>query len=200
VTSRSRRIVVVSLGLVSLVLTAGLCRTAAADTSPTADQAVSAPTVVADLVSQQTATSDTYLLSDGSLRTEIVSQPMRFQDAGGNWQSFDTTLVPSGLPGTYRSLQTPGAVTLGPGTLPFPAQMAALGYTVGLGLVGGNGVQTTVLGDSATYLAATTATNVTYRALDTGLEQSLILGSATAPTSFKCMCPVSRILETQDLK
>ena len=152
---------------------------AAADQAPAP---APSPTIVSLVDGKCTATTNVYQLSDGSYQAQIFSQPIRFKDAQGNWQSFDTSLQLASLAGQWQTTSTPVQTTLGT-----TAQLAWGGYTVILGLGG----QTQTLGvlplagaNQVTVSGMATATSLSYTPLALGAEQNLILASAAAPSSF----------------
>ena len=66
------------------------------------------PTIVSQLTNKDTMYSNTYRLSDGSYQAQIFSPPIRFKDASGAWQNFDTSLVAAGLAGVYHASRHAG--------------------------------------------------------------------------------------------
>ena len=132
--------------------------------------------------------SDTFQLSNGTYRGPFFAQPIRWKDASGNWQNFNTNLIGAGAAGLYRATNLPVAVTLGTtGTGSQPAQLSADGYTITWNVQGTTaGVPLAPGASSASYLGVAPDTTLSYQVLNWGVEQSLILSSAAAPASFTC--------------
>ena len=146
------------------------------------------PTIVSEITSKETMYSNTYRLSDGSYQAQIFSLPIRFKNAQGVWQSFNTNLVSSGIAGAYHAANLPVVLTIGSaagGTA--PTSLAADGYTVTWSVRGlAAGVPVAPGPSAASYLGVATDTTLSYKALNWGVEQSLLLSSAAAPASFTC--------------
>lgn len=53
------------------------------------------PTVVKEVVGKRTATSNTYLLDNGSYRCVMYESAINYKDSSGSWQPIDPTLVPA---------------------------------------------------------------------------------------------------------
>ena len=178
------------LTLFALAIIVGLAGPAAAKTAASWRSAApsASPTVVGELTGLRTATSSTYLLSNGLRRAQISAAPIHFKDAQGSWQSFDTSLTAAAAPGSYRARLTPFAATLTAN--PYGAAAATLtygGYAIGLQLTGVNENGGIALGSALNFPALTSATTESYRILNGGLEQSINLASAEAPDSFTCL-------------
>jgi len=146
------------------------------------------PSVVRELTKLRSESATVYELSDGSLRGEFSSAPIRFRDASGAWQSFDTSLRQSGLPGVYEAARLPLRVRIGAtGTDSPPVELCAEGYTVRLQLAESTvGLALPLSGSQASYAGVAPYTTLCYRALPFGVEQSLILSGAEAPCSYTC--------------
>ena len=179
---------VCSAVLILGVLVAGGRPQVAAASGQSAATPASAPTIVCQLTNKDTMYSNTYRLSNGQYQAQIFSAPIRFKDAQGTWQSFDTGLVSAGAAGVYRTASTPVAVTIGStASGSAPARLVGDGYSVTWSPQGlAAGVPTAPGPQTANYLGVATGTSLSYEALDWGVEQSLTLASAAAPASFTC--------------
>ena len=146
------------------------------------------PTIVSEITKKETMYSTTYKLSDGSYQAQISAEPIRFKDASGAWQSFDTSLVSAGAAGLYHATNLPVALTIGSTAAGSPpAQLSARGYTVTWSVQNATAGLPTAPGPSlASYLGVATDTTLSYKALNWGVEQSLVLASPAAPASFTC--------------
>ena len=146
------------------------------------------PTIVSELTAKETATTNVYKLSNGPYQAQIFSAPIRFKNASGAWQSFDTSLVGAGVAGIYHAASTPVAITLGTsGSGAPPAQLSAAGYTLTWSLQNASaGVALAPGASTASYLGVGTDTTLSYKVLNWGIEQSLSLASPAAPSSFAC--------------
>jgi hypothetical protein len=178
------------LSLFALAIAFGLASPppANAATGPaSATSPAPSPTIVAQLADKDTMYSNTYRLSDGSYQAQIFSQPIRFKDASGAWQNFDTSLVAAGT-GVYHSADTPVAITIGAsGAGSPPAQLSADGYTVTWALQNSSaGVALAPAASTASYLGTATDTTLSYTVLNWGIEQTLTLASPAAPSGFTC--------------
>jgi len=145
------------------------------------------PTIVKELIGLRSATSSTFLMSNGERRARISAVPVHFKDAAGNWQDFDTTLVPGSAAGSYTTKATPFAVNL----LSDPQGAAAAtlsyeGYTIGFRLSDASEAGGLAGPSELTFPAIAASASESYRIVPAGLEQSLSLASPAAPTSFTC--------------
>lgn len=184
----SRSVIVFALVVLSALIGASLQSSPAAAASSATPTPTPTATIVGLLSSQCTATTNVYKLSNGENEAQIYTQPIRFKDAQGAWQNFNTSLVSAGVPGVYHAAATPVTVTIGQtasGSL--PASLAADGYTVTLALADASPALALTPGVSvASYLGVASATTLSYKVLNWGVEQSLRLASAAAPASFTC--------------
>jgi hypothetical protein len=158
------------------------------------------PTIVSQITSKDTMYSNTYQLSDGTYQARIYSQPIRFKNAQGAWQSFDTSLVAVGPSGVYHAADTPVGVTIGSSSAGSPpAQLTAAGYTVTWSLQNASAALALApTASAASYFGAAANTTLSYRVLDWGVEQSLTLASAAAPNSFTCTLSHPGLTMAQD--
>ena len=186
--SRLAAALVVTLSAICLA-GVGVAQADSSAPSATAPSPAASPSIVSQLAGKDTMYSNTYRLSNGSYQAQIFSQPIRFKDASGAWQSFDTSLVSAGVAGIYHAASTPVAITIGAsGTAAGqPATLAAAGYTVTWTLQNASaGVPLAPAASTSSYLGALTDTTLSYKVLNWGIEQSLTLSSPAAPASFTC--------------
>ena len=197
-----RSAAVVSVCVFASLVVIGLCGASAAlGASAVSPTPLPSPTIVSQLTNKETMYSNTYRLSDGSYQAQIFSAPIRFKDASGAWQNFDTSLVSAGLAGIYHATETPVAITLGSATAlgSPPAQLVAAGYTVTWSLQNASaGVPLAPGASIASYLGVATDTTLSYKVLDWGIEQSLALASPAAPNSFTCTLSHPGLVLAQD--
>ena len=156
---------------------------ARADATPTPSPS---PTIVRELVNERTATSDTYLLSDGSRQVRVSEDPINYKDDSGNWQTINTNLLTSGSLGDYQSASTPVDVSIGDeGLGQDPVSVSYQGANVSFNLLSAVEDDNFVAGDTATFPDVTTATNLNYQVLADGLkEDEIVLASSAAPNNF----------------
>jgi len=195
--SAARRLAVGSAVLLAvlLLLLIGL----ASQPVAVADATEQALTVVRELTEKRTATSTTYLLSDGSRRALLYETPVHYRDAKGAWQDLDTSLAPTSVFGAVTSSATPATVTLGAQSAgAAPVAIAYEDARVGFDLLGAVEPAPLVLADEATYLGVAAATDLRYRVLPDGLKETLVLASAAAPGSFTFFASHEGLLLQQD--
>ena len=85
----------------------------------------------------RTADSSTYRLSDGSMRTEIYTEPIRYRDDAGRWADIDPTLVPTGVFGQSHSKATELVETFGADTATgAPVTVSGGDWSMGMELLG----------------------------------------------------------------
>jgi RHS repeat-associated protein len=143
--------------------------------------------VVRELSELRTATSSTYLLSDGARRVVISATPTHFKDGSGRWQSYDTTLGLRG-PGQYGAASLPFGVSLVANPLGTPAaSISDSGYAIGFRLSGVSEDGGLASGSELTFPALAPGAAENYRVLPAGIEQSITLSAASAPASYTCI-------------
>lgn len=134
-----------------------------------------------EVPSLRTETSRTYRLENGRLQVQIANRPVNHRDATGIWQKNDTTLADDGSGGGHNRA---GAYRL---SLPKeigsrPVTVAVGDDSVGFSLTGGRGTLTRQA-STGTYADALPGVDLEYQAQHEGVKETLILKSATAPTS-----------------
>jgi hypothetical protein len=165
------------VALVVALLVVGRGPVAVADTEQTAS-------VLRELTAERTAISKTFLLSNGAKRLQLFEKPIHYRAADGSWQDVDTTLVGTGQVGVVRSAATQAQVTLCGQANGIPVTIASADAAVSFDLVGATEPAPVVLGDTATYLSATTATDLRYEVQPAGLKEDIVLASAAASGSY----------------
>lgn len=115
--------------------------------------------------------------------TEIYPSSIHFQDAKGNWQPIDNTLVPAGTAGFALKNKANGYSVGLPSTLSSPIGFSLPGGAIQFALDGAVG-SLTAKGSTATYSNALAGTTVSYSAQADGLKEAISLSSAQAPTTF----------------
>jgi RHS repeat-associated protein len=146
--------------------------------------AAAIPASAHEAVDKRSEYSTTFELANGSMTTVFSLTPVHYKDSAGNWLPIDVTLsLISG--GNYVTTATPVKVTLTNQTSSVaPVTIDSGAGPVSLGMVGSLVDGITVSGGSARYPAVTTATDVNELATGDGVEQTLTLASAAAPSSF----------------
>lgn len=142
------------------------------------------PKVVHERLGERTATSRTYLLSDGTRRTRIWTAPVNYRKADGTWAAIDTRLKPDG-PDALRTTAARVPVEL-PRTLDAPVEVSdPSGRSVAFRLLGADADQAAkVDGATATYADVRPGVDATYEARSNGVKETLTLDDASAPSSF----------------
>jgi RHS repeat-associated protein len=140
---------------------------------------------VEKLPNRTTATSNTYLLEDGSLETQLFQVPVNYQDQGGDWRPIDEELTE--LPS--------GALTNGANSfdihLPEDLNESPIRVSLGEEWVSEMpvGLQTSpaVLGQDgvASYTAAGGSTDFEFNGLANGLKEVISLADPTAPSTYQ---------------
>jgi len=143
------------------------------------------PAGAAEDVSLRTETSNTYDLPDGTKLAVISAEPVNYKDESGAWQVIDTTLVRSDEAGRYESASTGAKVSIGrSGLTEEPVRVTSGGHTVGIDMAGAVEGIPGVSGSSATFGFVAPATELVYEVTNTGVKETLVLGSALAPSTF----------------
>jgi RHS repeat-associated protein len=188
-------------GVTSAPATASGSQAAASDTAagaPAAEVgpgdgagcALSTPNVVQELPAKRTATSRTYLLSDGTKQVEIFERPINYQDEKGAWQVIDPRLVPGGTAGVYESASTPVKVSVSLDKVsgrPL-VSLACDGATVTLEAVDFPGMSLlsapSVLGAKASFGSARLGPALAYEVIENGVKETITLSTPSSPNSY----------------
>lgn len=176
------------VGTVTLSLLGGMPAAVAADVGALAVQAAPVaiededitPTEPALLEERTTATSSTWVQPDGSLRTEMFTTPVNFEDAQGDWHPIENDLVPSSAPGVaVENAANDYSVRLPDDAGTKAVRFVSDGSWVSFRMEGLDG-SPAVDGAEATYTDLPNASEVVYEATSLGLKESIVLDQAPA--------------------
>jgi RHS repeat-associated protein len=143
------------------------------------------PTVVQEVLSRRTATSYTYLLSDGTYRCDEYGSAVNYKDESGNWQPIDPTLVPVAGSDAVTTEAAPVVVTVASDAGgQKPVTVDAGKWTVTMDLVGCAERDPAVDGPIATFDGIAPGASVSYTALGDGVKELVTLASSAAPNSY----------------
>lgn len=166
-----------------------------------APRAVLAAARTGEVPEKRTATTRTIRNPNGSYTLESFTTPIHYRDADENWQLIDNTLVDSARPGYawrnkangfglhFKERTEDAAVAIVVGTDTYQLSPQSLER------VGGSRA-----GDEARYPGVAPATDLVWRATETGLKETLTLRGPAAPTSFTFLLsgPVGSVTEQKD--
>lgn len=181
--SRPTHIAVILLMVVLLSVLALAVSRASGDQAEDSANASEEVVPVRELPGRSTATSDTYLLSDGSLETRLFQVPVNYRDEEGEWQPIDQEL---------RALPD-GTITNGANSfdlhLPDDLDQAPLEVSVGDEWVSqipvGIGVGSADVSQGvASYDAAGGSTEIEFSGLSNGLKENIVLADPSAPSTL----------------
>lgn len=166
--------------------------------SPPREQSTPAPIERPELRGER---SKTYRMPDGSLRTKVYGGPIHVRDGSGRFEPIDSRLIPDAAPRRYRNARAAYVVSMGPedGGLA-PVTVGRDGWTATLDLLGATELEPLVVGSKGTYQDVLKDTNLVYESVDDGLKETLVLGSAAAPTTYTFRLEVSgaKLKKTED--
>lgn len=150
----------------------GAARQAAADSAK--------PELVA-----QTSLTNTYRNPDGSFTRDLFAAPVNFQNGAGRWQSIDSTLVPSTVPGYMYGTRANDFHVLFKGQLgeSFMGFQVA-GGIYNLSLKGAAARTAQASGTTVRYPSALAGADLAYHVRADGVEEFLTLHSPSAPTAY----------------
>jgi YD repeat-containing protein len=139
--------------------------------------------IVRELVGLRTATSDTFLRSDGSRLARVYPTPVNYRAASGEWVPIDDTLqrAPTG----WETAASPTPVTLPSSLASSPVTVGPPGRSVGFVLEGASASEGQNAGPSMSYTNAQSGVNVSYSVSSEGVREVLSLASAAAPTVYR---------------
>jgi RHS repeat-associated protein len=158
------------------------------------------------VASKSTATSDYYRNADGSVTRRLAASPINYEAAPGTWEPVDTTVVRASGgrwrekansvqvsfagSGSAASLVSIGLVSVG----------VAHGASAAWSLASAASVAPTVSGSAVSYHAILPETDLVASPTSTGVRESLVLRSASAPHAwlFPLRLTGLRIVLTQD--
>jgi hypothetical protein len=204
-------------GVLALSLAAGSSRAASAPAGPGGSKAVevereegeppgeqeAAPTeaerqqpnqpvtVLHEVPSLRTETSDTYLLSDGAYSQRIQNHPVNFRAADGSWQPIEDQLVQQ-PDGSWQPQSSPTPVSLPPSLGSGPVSIGSGDSKLSFQLEGARTEEGAPAGPSRVYREALPDTAVTYALTPQVLRETLTLSSTSAPTVFRYKLSLAR--------
>jgi YD repeat-containing protein len=183
--ARSPRALLALLTTSLIVLCAALGYAALASASSKSSSVAEIPgevQVVRELPSLRTATSDTFLQTDGSRVARVYATPVNFRAANGEWQPIDDTLVNDA--NGWHTAASPVAVAL-------PSSLTAGPVTVGSGsqnlafqFESAAGTEAHASGSELTYTNVQPGVTAAYAVFSEGIRETLSLASAEAPTLY----------------
>lgn len=131
------------------------------------------------------ATQRTYANPDGTETTEYSSSPVNYRKADGSWAPIDSRLVADRAGGWGRAADSVALKIAGRADaselvrVTFPG-----GGVLAYGAADARPVTGTATGDTARFAGVWPDTDVELRAQPGGVMETLVLGSAAAPTSY----------------
>jgi RHS repeat-associated protein len=137
-----------------------------------------------ELLSERTATSETFLLPDGARETRIYEAPIQYENADGDWQPIE-----EGLESAQGAALTNGANGI---DVSLPAKLGAGAVRVS---VGDEWIEQRLLGvhtetaqlstdDSASYEMPDQGTSFEFSTLGNGLKEDIEIADASQPSTF----------------
>ncbi|MFJ9779914.1 LamG-like jellyroll fold domain-containing protein [Amycolatopsis sp. NPDC101161] len=134
---------------------------------------------------KSSATMNYFANADGSVTRDYTRGPVNFSDGPWGWRAIDTS-VHGGPDGRWH--ETANSVGVDFAGNAADSALATLtvdnGHTISYGLQGARAVTPRVDGHAATYAGALAGTDVALEPTTTGLKESLVLHSATAPSTW----------------
>jgi RHS repeat-associated protein len=146
------------------------------------------PVRVEELVESRSATSDAWLMSDGSLSVESYAVPRYFRsDRSTGWERIDTTLVPDdGADGRVRSRANSWVASFGASNAADGMQQVVIGgTTISFSPIGASEAKPEAKGSTATYRELWKGTDVVYDVSAEGVDERIVLLSADVPSLFE---------------
>ncbi|EYT50831.1 DNRLRE domain-containing protein [Brachybacterium muris] len=138
-----------------------------------------------EVTGERTESSTTWVNPDGTVTTTQHAAPVRFQDAEGAWQEFDTTLEER-ADGSIAPVAVPDPVVLAgsvEGTTADPAPVASMDAGEGAQVAvawEGELSEPVLAGDAATYRGAWPGIDLVVHATRDGFEQSFVIADREA--------------------
>lgn len=155
-----------------------------------AEAQAEAPVEGKELPGRRTETSNTYLLPDGTMRTELFESPVNYRDEEGNWQPIEEGLEESPA----------GAITNGDNSfdlhLPESLDNEAIRVSTGESWVAerpvGIGTEDAELeGRVASYESPAAGVSFQFRGLADGLKEDIVLEDPSAPSTLHFLLEAS---------
>jgi RHS repeat-associated protein len=180
------RIIAAIAAVLLLLLGTGIA-IAGQDESNDPDAALSAPPAAdpgVEVVSDRTATSETYRLPDGSLQTHIFGAPVNYKALNGEWkpieEGFEGQPDGSGLTNGPNSIDVTLPERLGAG----PVRLSKGEEWVAAKLLGQSSEAPQLEGDTATYEASDPGTSFGLSTLPNGIKEDIELAGPSQPATF----------------
>lgn len=161
------------------------------------------PSASVELMQYRTPRSQTFLNPNGSFTTKLYPIPVFYRDASGHWQPINNSLTSNHaskftnqagpLRTTFpQSLASGAAIAVSPGGSQNGIDMSLIGET--------ETVPATVKGNSISYPNVQPGVDLAYAMQADHVKESIILQSATAPTTFSFLlhAPGITFSELQD--
>jgi RHS repeat-associated protein len=155
------------------------------ESTPAAPQLSSPPLDTGvELKSERTATSDTYLLPDGARETRVYSSPVNYRDANGEWKPIDESLEvqADGTGFTNGANRFDLSLPERLGEAPVRLSIGDLWVSARLRDAPSDSAQ--VVGDTASYEAASPGTSFDFVSLPSGLKEDIEIADSSQPHSF----------------
>jgi hypothetical protein len=131
-----------------------------------------------------------WVMPDGDQLIRDYQGPVNYQDASGDWEPIDNTLVPTFEPGySYRN-EANGYVAELPQDLQTPVRFTLGDDSVEMALEGARSVGVPD-GPSDRFPDALPGVTAEYTAANNQLKEALILADSTAPSSFRYLITTS---------
>ncbi|MGH2597261.1 MAG: DNRLRE domain-containing protein [Actinomycetota bacterium] len=131
-----------------------------------------------------TETSRTYIEPDGTFQATIYPDPVNYQDSSGDYVPISDKLVPSDEAGyDVENRAGPYTVELPANLSDAPVSLTSDNSSVSLALQGADATGD-VSRTTDTYDGALNGVNVTYTAVNTGVQETTTLTSPSAPSSL----------------
>jgi RHS repeat-associated protein len=142
------------------------------------------PASSVELAADRDANSRTYENADGTRTTQFSYAPLNYRQADGSWAPVDQTLVPDGS--GWRNRADAVGVRLAGRADESPVVRVGLDAThaIAFGLAGAAPAAGQVAGGTITYGNVLPQTDLRFDLGGGGVEQTLVLRSPDAPTSF----------------
>jgi YD repeat-containing protein len=172
-----------SLGVVALVAALSPALSAGADEQP-GNEDKPGVNIVRELTGLRTASSDTFLLSDGTRSERVYPHAVNYRGANGAWQPIEDGLIQA-TDGSWRPAGSPVPISL-PATLATsPVSVGPADRQLSLALEGANEAQGTSAGAQRSYRQVLPDVDVTYTATPGSVRETLSLENSSAPAVYR---------------
>ena len=151
----------------------------------TGNSASTSADTTGEIIDARTETSNDFQQPDGTIRTEVHSGPVNYQDDSGSWLPIDTTLRTDGAPGTYTSDRARTEAIFSSDGESAPVGVERDGVQLSIDLLGAEERMPLAIGGSARYMGVAAGADLLYECLPSGVKQTLILASSSSPSSYR---------------